>query len=200
MTAVPSLPVADPDATFYPTKFQRDLVERLIGYSTLGHDEICLLIINPATGRPISKATMHRIFDREVQTGAVLMKANLSKAVFTTAIGAPAEFDASNNMVQAERAPNPRLLEFLAKTQFGWNEKQVIQIDHGEEKVREMLRSELKTMFEDSLAKSRDFMRVSIVDAPTIDGEGHSVDDGEFYGEGSDTVAPAETSPADTAV
>jgi hypothetical protein len=55
---------------FNPTTEQRALVEAMIGCGE-SEAEICRLIKNPATGKPISKKMLHEHFPAEITAGAV---------------------------------------------------------------------------------------------------------------------------------
>lgn len=172
----------DPDAYFFPTQVQRHIVELQIGYSVLTHEEICTLIVNPGTGRPISKATFERTFVREIETGIALKRGNLAHSIFLVAMGTPAEYDQSGNLVTAERLPNPMLLKFLGQTQLGWNEKVEVQVNPADDIVRKTVRDELAAVYKQAVEISKNSMQVFPKEPRTIDirPETVEVDDGNF--------------------
>jgi hypothetical protein len=59
---------------FKPTAEQRGNVEAMTGYG-IPTAEICLLIKNPETSKPIDLATLRKHFAREIATGATKLKA-----------------------------------------------------------------------------------------------------------------------------
>lgn len=172
----------DPDANFFPTGLQKKLVEVQIGYSVLTHEEICALIINPGTGKPISKATLERVFMREIEVGIALKKANLAHAIFLQAMGAPAEYDQQGNLLVAERLPNPMLLKYLGQSQLGWNEKVEVQVNPADDLVRKTVRDEIADIYKTAVERSRNAMQIFVKEAPTIEGRAEKVniDDGDY--------------------
>jgi hypothetical protein len=58
---------------FKPTAEQRGCVETMIGYG-VPEAEICLLIKNPETDKPIDLETLRKHFAAEIATGAAKMK------------------------------------------------------------------------------------------------------------------------------
>jgi len=71
---------------FVPTKEQRDNVEALAGYG-IAHEEICRLVINPRTGRPIDDKTLRRHFRSELGTGYVKANAKVVQSLYAQATG-----------------------------------------------------------------------------------------------------------------
>ena len=69
---------------FVPTKEQRDNVEALTGYG-IPHEEICRLVINPRTGRPIDDKTLRRHFRSELETGYVKANAKVAQSLYQQA-------------------------------------------------------------------------------------------------------------------
>lgn len=59
---------------FAPTAEQRGFVAAMVGVK-MTWDEICLLVVNPRTGRPISKETLQRHFMQELADGKAKLKA-----------------------------------------------------------------------------------------------------------------------------
>jgi hypothetical protein len=62
-------------ASFSATEEQRRTVRAMAGYG-IPQDEIARVVINPATGRPITRKTLARHFGDEIATGAT--QANIS--------------------------------------------------------------------------------------------------------------------------
>lgn len=147
----------DKDASFRPSRMQRDAVEMMAGFG-LQYREICLLINNPATGRPIEVETLIRCFPDELQRGEPQMKATLAGKVFGTAYGNAAEYDENNNLIREERKPNPRLLEFLAQTKLGWKKTVVLQNDPLSQDGAGSLGDDLRKMFKDAMEMSQKIM------------------------------------------
>jgi hypothetical protein len=58
---------------FKPTNAHRNLVSQLIALHVTW-DDIRQLIINPATGEPITKVTLNKFFKRQLAAGAVMLK------------------------------------------------------------------------------------------------------------------------------
>jgi len=71
---------------FNPTPEQRDWVEAMIGYGIL-EDEICRLIKNPKTGKPISLKTLRKYFAAEIAAGAVKADALVDNWIIKTILG-----------------------------------------------------------------------------------------------------------------
>jgi hypothetical protein len=97
---------------FKPTAEQRGCVETMIGYG-VPEAEICLLIKNPKTDKPIDLESLRKHFAAEIATGAVKMKALTSKFIFATILGHVGGL--------ADEEARVRLALFYAKTRLGWN-------------------------------------------------------------------------------
>lgn len=69
---------------FVPTEQQRQQVETLAGFG-LRHDEICLLIINPATTRPVGADVLAKAFPDELAAGPVKTSAKVAESLFKRA-------------------------------------------------------------------------------------------------------------------
>ena len=65
-------------ASFRATDEQRRTVRAMAGYG-IPQDEIARVVINPATGRPITRKTLARHFGDEIATGAT--QANMLAAL-----------------------------------------------------------------------------------------------------------------------
>ena len=69
---------------FEPTKQQRDMVEALVGYG-VPYVEICRLVLNPRTGRPIDTKTLMKAFRSELDVGATKANAKVAESLFKQA-------------------------------------------------------------------------------------------------------------------
>lgn len=113
--------------TYEPTEADRRQVETLASYG-VKEDDICLLIINPQTGKPIAPKTLRRAFRVELDTGMVKANAKVGESLFMQAVGAPAVFDANGNKIRAELPRNVAAGIFWAKTRMGWREKSELEL------------------------------------------------------------------------
>ncbi len=66
---------------FQPSPEQRELVRMLSGIGTRAA-EICLLVKNPATGKPIDEKTLRLRFREELDEGMVQANARVGKTLF----------------------------------------------------------------------------------------------------------------------
>jgi hypothetical protein len=71
---------------FEPTRQQRDMVEALVGYG-MPYLEICRLVLNPRTGRPIDTKTLMKAFRTELDVGAIKANAKVAESLFKQATG-----------------------------------------------------------------------------------------------------------------
>jgi hypothetical protein len=69
---------------FEPTKQQRDLVETLVGYG-VPYTEICRLMLNPRSGKPIDTKTLMKAFRGELDVGATKANAKVAESLFKQA-------------------------------------------------------------------------------------------------------------------
>jgi hypothetical protein len=112
---------------FEPTDRDRAQVESLASYG-VDHDDICLLVINPRTGKPIAPKTLRAAFRAELDTGMVKVNARVAESLYVQAVGAPAVYDSKNNKIRNEVARNVTAGIFWAKTRMGWREPSVHEI------------------------------------------------------------------------
>jgi hypothetical protein len=103
---------------FAPTQEQRDNVEAMIGFG-LTEEEICSLVKNPETGKPIDQKTLRKHFRAEITAGAVKLKALAGQRITATMLGRPGG-------IRDPRA-EATLLIFFAKTRMGWKETTIQQ-------------------------------------------------------------------------
>jgi hypothetical protein len=107
---------------FEPTSDQRNQVKIMVGLG-IPQDKICLTIINPETGKPLSKPTLERSFKREIEIGATEMHTLVGNMIVNTilgrkpAIGEPIKNDQSRITAAI----------FYAKTKMGWKDTTILE-------------------------------------------------------------------------
>jgi hypothetical protein len=69
---------------FEPAAEHRSLVETVAGFGLL-HRDICLLIVNPHTGKPVSEPTLRKNFKAELAVGAVKANAKVVQSLYQQA-------------------------------------------------------------------------------------------------------------------
>jgi hypothetical protein len=106
---------------FEPTDRDRAQVETLASYG-VEHEDICLLVINPRTGKPIAPKTLRQAFRAELDTGMIKANAKVAESLYVQAVGAPAAFDAQGRKLRNEIPRNVTAGIFWAKTRMGWKE------------------------------------------------------------------------------
>lgn len=72
-------------------------------------DDICKVIDNPATGKPIDKKTLYKYYRKEIESGHIVANAKVANNLFSIATG---------NTPQSVTAAI-----FWAKTRMKWNDK-----------------------------------------------------------------------------
>jgi len=104
--------------TFVPTPEQRRQVKILVGLG-IPQEEICLLVINPQTGKPLDQKSLRKHFKREIAIGATELHARVSQFIVASILGMapPAGTVAIDN--QHVRGS---LAIFFAKTRMRWKE------------------------------------------------------------------------------
>jgi hypothetical protein len=97
-------------------------------------EEICRLIKNPETGKPIDKKTLELHFAEEIETGQTKANATVGRFIYATITGGPGGVDNPRGRVD--------LAKFWASTRMGWKSTTVHQhegtIDDGSS-VRESI-------------------------------------------------------------
>lgn len=73
--------------TFEPTAVQREQVKLMAAMGVLTHVQISKLIINPRTGKGITKMTLHRYFREELDDGMPSADHAVVQSIFKKAIG-----------------------------------------------------------------------------------------------------------------
>jgi hypothetical protein len=96
---------------FRPTSEQRNTVEAMIGFG-IPEPEICRLIKNPETRKPIAEKTLRQAFTAEIDTGQTKANAQVGKFIYATITG-------TTGGITDERA-RAQLAIFWARTRMGW--------------------------------------------------------------------------------
>lgn len=97
---------------FTPTKEQRNMVQAMTGYG-IPQEDICLVIHNPITGKPIDGKTLRRAFRTEINTGTVIANSKVAESLYNKALGT------------GQGAVTAAI--FWLKTRAGWKEVQVME-------------------------------------------------------------------------
>lgn len=97
---------------FQPTKEQRELVKALTGFG-IPQDQICMLVENSDTGKPISEPTLRSAFRKEIDTGKATADAQVARNLHKLACGS------GSGAVSAAI--------WWTKTRMGWKETQKIE-------------------------------------------------------------------------
>jgi hypothetical protein len=90
---------------------QRGNVEAMIG-DGIPEADICLLIKNPETGKPIDLKTLRRHFAREIATGVTKLKSLAGNRIVAAMLGR--DGGVTDELTQA------KLLMLFAETRMGW--------------------------------------------------------------------------------
>ena len=106
---------------FKPTAEQRGNVEAMIGYG-IPEAEICSLIKNPETGKPIDLETLRKHFAREIATGATKLKSLVGNRIVASMLG-------RDGGLTDERTQGSLLMLF-AELRMGWKEKLANRHEH----------------------------------------------------------------------
>ena len=112
---------------FTPTAEHRRNVEVLAGLG-LTHEEICLLIVSPRTGRPVDRETLAKHFRAELDRGVVAVHAAAGRSLMMLIQGRPAQYDAAGNKLRDEVPINPAAVMFYHKTRRGWRETDRLEL------------------------------------------------------------------------
>jgi hypothetical protein len=115
---------------FVPTQDQRNNVEAMIGFG-ITQDEICELIRNPETGKPIDGKTLRLHFKTEIATGEAKLKSMVGNLIVNTILGRTRKViekhDGQDVEVEiplglSDERARATLTIFFAKTRMGWKE------------------------------------------------------------------------------
>lgn len=105
---------------FEPTEEQKAVVKALYGYG-LPQNEIRQHVINPETGKPITKPVLERVFRAELDHGAAVAKAAILETAFNIATDINHPKCATMNI-------------FLLKTRLGFRETDRVKDDNDDVK------------------------------------------------------------------
>jgi hypothetical protein len=121
---------------FAPTPDQRGNVEAMTGFG-ISQEEICRLIRNPETGRPIDTKTLQLHFADEIETGHIKANATVGRIAYATITAAPGGIPDNHGRVE--------LTKFWLARRMGWTETNVHrhegQIDSGDAVGEKLIRS-----------------------------------------------------------
>lgn len=115
---------------FVPTDEQRRTVEAMVGFG-IPETDICQLVRQPKTGKPIDEKTLRKHFEVEIATGAVKVKSLVGNMIVNTILGRTqkviqqrggedVEVEIPLGLVD-ERA-RATLAVFFARTRMGWKD------------------------------------------------------------------------------
>ena len=99
---------------FKPTDEQRKHVAIISGLG-LRQDQICLLVENPYTGKPIDEKTLRLYFSAELEVGVAEAHKEVAQSLYDKATGD------GNQAVTAAI--------WYSKCRMGWKERQVVEIE-----------------------------------------------------------------------
>lgn len=104
--------------SFAPTEQDRRAVELMVRHG-IPLEEVRRVIRNPATGRSISKTTLMRHFEREIETGQVKANTAVAESLYRQAVGR-ARVIVDGAVVEEERPPNTTAAIWWTKARMGW--------------------------------------------------------------------------------
>ena len=81
------------------------------------HDEIAIMVVNPATAAPIDEKTLRREFEQELREGPVKANSKVAESLFQQATG-------TGGVARSTTAGI-----FWAKARMGWRETQHVEVD-----------------------------------------------------------------------
>ena len=108
---------------FVPKPEQRAIVKSLTRWG-IPQTEICRLVTNPQTGKPLDPKSLRKHFALEIRTGAVELKFLVGRFIFATILGLPPPPGTTAITDPWVRA---RLAILFAKTRMGWRETTVAE-------------------------------------------------------------------------
>ena len=121
---------------FAPTADQRGNVEAMTGFG-ISQEEICRLIKNPETGKPIDMKTLELHFAEEIATGATKANATVGRVAYATIARAPGGIDKDDHV-------RGDLTKFWLARRMGWKDTSVHQhegiIDDGSSARERLIR------------------------------------------------------------
>lgn len=112
---------------FKPTEEQRRIVESAAGIG-LRQLQICWLIADPTTGRPLSKPTLHKHFADELARGKAKAHFNVGKSLYDQAVGIPKMDATGKKQVGWVSEPVTAATIWFTKSQMGFREQGRIDV------------------------------------------------------------------------
>ena len=100
---------------FKPTDEQRRNVAMRVKIG-LRREELCLLVVNPHTKKPISVDTLARHFPHELESGVANAKAQVGSSIVRRAL-------------DLNHPQGATCAIFFAKTRMGWKEHNVVEVE-----------------------------------------------------------------------
>jgi hypothetical protein len=134
--------------TFVPSPEQRNNVKVLTALG-LPQQQICLLVINPQTGKPLDEKALRKHFEREIATGATELFAPMGNFIVANIFGmAPPAGTVAIDNQHVRRS----LAIFFAKTRMGWKETMVNrQKEHPGAPIEDQDEEEIRQEFLDKI-------------------------------------------------
>ncbi len=103
---------------YAPAEQDRRAVEVMVRHG-IPLEEVRRVIVNPATGRPVSMTTLTRHFEREIETGQVKANTAVAESLYRQAVGR-ARVIVDGQVVEEERPPNTSAAIWWTKARMGW--------------------------------------------------------------------------------
>lgn len=114
---------------FAPSKEQCREVQMLAGFG-LTQQQICLLVVNPKTHKPITLKTLLKYFRAELDAGMLRADVAVVQSLYFMACGRPAEYyppghPSAGKLMREELAPTPSAAIFWTKARpnLRWTER-----------------------------------------------------------------------------
>jgi hypothetical protein len=108
--------------TFVPTTDQRNTVKIMVGLGS-PEDKICLTVINPQTGKPISKSTLRRAFRHEIDIAQTELNTAVGTALVDAALG---KRPAGGEPIKSDAA-RVSAMTFYLECRAGWKRGMTLQ-------------------------------------------------------------------------
>jgi hypothetical protein len=103
---------------FIPSTEQRNNVKVMVGLG-IPHAEICRMVLNSQTDKPIDQKTLVKHFSREIESGTTEVHVRLGNFLLANVFGMTVP--AGTTAIKDDRMRG-HLVEFVLKTKFGWRE------------------------------------------------------------------------------
>jgi hypothetical protein len=114
---------------FVPTPEQRNTVRSLVGLG-IPQKQICRLVVNRQTQKPLDHKTLRKHFAHEITIGTAELHLLIGKFMLATILGTPPP---AGTVAIHDEQSRTSLLMFFARTRMGWTETVV---DRPKEHVR----------------------------------------------------------------